>query len=640
MIGLIARKLLHVNIFMIFLTGAALAAAADGPRAELLLSRAGATSGDWLGLHVGPAGDVNGDGIDDFLVGAPNGDGLVGSSGNVELHFGGADLDSLPDLVLEGEGAFDQFGICARGVGDVNGDGWDDVLVGAPNNDAAGGNAGRAYVFFGGPDLDAVADLVISGEAGEQLGWSVAGPGDLDGGGNDFVVGAPSSQSVAGRAYVFHGGAALDSIPDLIIEGAGSGRLGWCVNRAGDYDGDGYADLLVGANSDRYAYLFRGGAAMDSLADYSFISEGWGDRIGYGLGPAGDFNGDGWDDIVIGAMHNDAAGYDAGRAYIYYGGPAADETADLAFTGFIDRDLLGRTVDGAGDLNGDGYSDLVVGAPTPDVGGYGPGRVHVYFGGADPDTTADILITGEADSDRLGAQVAVVPDLDGDGRDDFLVGANLHDGPAGASSGRFYAYRVPDLAPVAVADSVAVTDTASVFVDVLANDFDPDGALVPGSIVIVTAPAHGLVTIDDQAGGLFYTPAPAFAGVDTLAYTVADAEGAVSEPALVVVTVSGSLAAVPGAGRGPVLAQNSPNPFNPSTSIAFTLERGGRARLDVFDVRGRLVARLLDGDLPAGEHAVRWTGRDDHGAAVGSGLYLYRLEAEGRVLTRRMTLLQ
>ncbi|HPF71578.1 MAG TPA: FG-GAP-like repeat-containing protein, partial [Candidatus Krumholzibacteria bacterium] len=508
---------------------------------ELIFSKEGLGAGDWMGLMVSRAGDLNGDGIGDFLVGAPYADGPVQNTGAVYIYFGGPGLDSDPDLTLLGEANGDQFGLNARGVGDVNDDGWDDVLVGAPNNDAGGYNSGRLYLYFGGPGLDAVPDLVITGTGSEQLGWSVAGPGDLDGGGNDFAAGAPSANARAGMVYVYNGGASLDGVADYSMPGAASTWLGWFTNRAGDFDGDGWDDLLVGANSDRYAYLFRGGADFDSIPDFVFTGEALGDRFGYGLGPAGDFNGDGWDDIVIGGMHNDAAGFDAGRAYLYYGGPNPDVTADMVFTGFLARDLLGRTVDGSGDLNGDGYSDLLVGAPTPDVGGFGPGRLHVYFGGdpngvAPPDTTADILIGGEYDSDRMGAQVGIVPDMNGDGRDDILVGANLYDGTAGANSGKFYLYSVPNRAPVALADSaVLALDLQPVVIDVLANDTDDENAIDPTSVVLVQAPLQGLAVVDTLTGVITYTPDPGFAGTDTLAYTVADTLGAVSEPGVVTI---------------------------------------------------------------------------------------------------------
>ncbi|MHB8080534.1 MAG: tandem-95 repeat protein, partial [Candidatus Krumholzibacteriia bacterium] len=509
-----------------------------------VLTQVGPVAGAQLGLFVSSIGDFNGDGWPDFVVGAPFAAGGGVSRGEAWLYWGGPGLDATPDLVLRGEASYDQFGNSARGCGDLNGDGWNDLLVGAPNNDSAGNNAGRAYVYFGGPTANAVPDLILVGRAAnEQFGWAVAGPGDLDGGGPDFVVGAPGAQSAAGRAYVFQGGAALDTTADFIIQGPPGVRLGWFMDRAGDFDADGWPDLLVGANFSLNAWLYRGGPAFDTTADFIFKGEVLDDRFGYGLAAAGDVNGDGHDDIIIGAMHNDAGGYDAGRAYLYYGGPAADTTADLIFTGTDYRGLFGRTVAGAGDLNADGYDDLIIGAPTPDFAGYGPGRMYVFLGGDPhgpnpPDAVPDAIITGENDSDRLGAQLSLIGDVNGDGRDEFAVGANLFDAPNRTDAGKVYVYRIPNEMPVAVADSASVLENAAVTIAVLANDFDPDGTLVPATVRVVAPPAHGAAVVDTASGDITYTPVFGFAGADTFHYDVRDNEGALAGPAIVAIAVT------------------------------------------------------------------------------------------------------
>ncbi|MFO7608051.1 MAG: Ig-like domain-containing protein [Candidatus Krumholzibacteriia bacterium] len=526
----------------IWLLAAALLAAslARAAESELILAPAGTAAGDWLGLYVAAAGDLDGDGTPDFAVGAPRARGAAAGSGVVYVYLGGPALDAVPDLVLQGEASSDQFGTAVAGCGDVNGDGWDDLVVGAPRHDGAALNAGRAYVYFGGPGLDDQPDLLLDGPAENAMfGYAVAGAGNMDGAGDGIIVGAPSGAAATGRAFVYFGGAALDPLPDLTL--AGGGYFGWSVASAGDFDGDGWEDVMVGGNTLANVYLFAGGPGVDDQVDLLFQGDASSNRFGYGLAPAGDVNGDGWDDVVIGDMHNSAGAVYGGRAHVYFGGPGADGLAELVYTGTHERGIFGRTVAGAGDVNGDGLDDLLIGAPTPDTAGYGPGRAFVFYGGdapgtSRPDTLADVAFTGEAPSDRLGSQVAVVPDLDGDGRAELLTGANLYDNGALIDAGRFYLHRVPNLAPVALADSVVLTDDQPVVIAVLANDGDPDGVLVPASVTVVAPPLHGLAEVDTLTGAIVYTQDLLFAGADSLAYTVRDREGAVSAPATVLVT--------------------------------------------------------------------------------------------------------
>jgi hypothetical protein len=347
-----------------------------------------------------------------------------------------------------GEAPEDQFGTSVSGAGDLNGDGYADVIVGAFGNDAGGIGAGRAYVYFGGPGADEEADLTLTGEAAlDQFGRSVSGAGDVNGDGYaDVIVSAPVAVDV-GRAYVYFGMPGADEVADLVVTGdAVSDLFGTSVAGAGDVNGDGYADVIVGAplndaggSAAGRSYVYHGGPVADATVDLVLTGEATGDYFGNSVAGAGDVNGDGYGDVIVGAPLNDAGGFGCGRAYVYYGGPAADEAADLVLTGEAIGDNFGNSVAGTGDVNGDGYGDVAVGANGADAGGMETGRAYVYHGGSAPDAVADLVMTGEAEGDYFGYSVSGAGDVNGDGYDDVIAGANENDA-GGPAAGRAYVF--------------------------------------------------------------------------------------------------------------------------------------------------------------------------------------------------------
>ena len=148
-----------------------------------------------------------------------------------------------------------------------------------------------------------------------------------------------------------------------------------------------------------------------------------GDFLGWSVAAAGDVNGDGYADVIVGAWANDTGGTNAGAVYVYFGGPTADAVADVTLFAEAPGDVFGITVAGAGDVNGDGYDDVIVGATQNDAAGVNAGRAYVYFGGLGMDAVADLTLTGEAAGDNFGISVAAAGDVNGDGYDDVIVGA-------------------------------------------------------------------------------------------------------------------------------------------------------------------------------------------------------------------------
>jgi len=384
---------------------------------------------DEFGTSVSEAGDLNGDGYDDFIVGAP----FYNSSGAAYVFFGGDIINSVPGLILTEGITNEQFGFSVSGAGDINGDGYDDVLVGAPDSDYGATGAGRVFIYLGGDPMNDVMDAFIYGTAVDlELGIDVSAAGDInDDGFDDYIIGAQGFSSNTGAAYIFEGSDPLNLTPIISLFGeAINDDFGISVSGAGDLNGDGYSDVVVGASGNDFggssagrAYIYFGGIIMDDLADVVTTGEAEGNNFGTSVSRAGDVNNDGFNDVIIGAEYNDDGGHLAGKSYIFLGGLAMDNIPDVTFTGESPEAYFGNSVDCAGDINGDGFDDIIIGAKWNDEVGMNAGKSYVYFGSTSMDNDVDLVMKAESLGELFGTSVSTIGDYNNDDLDDFVIGA-------------------------------------------------------------------------------------------------------------------------------------------------------------------------------------------------------------------------
>lgn len=400
-----------------------------------------------LGQVVASAGDVNGDGYDDLLVGGRHdfGNGLTGVA---YAYYGSSQgLSTTPDWTAPDQEPNQYSLIALAGAGDVNGDGYADVIVGDSDYSGNLTEAGRAYLYYGSSSgLSSTPGWVADGEQTNlYFGTAVAGVGDVNGDGyDDVLVGAPNKFDPVvdywvGEALLYLGSSSgLSPTPAWTVLGpAGSSYFGGRLNGAGDVNGDGYADFLLSdflfsgsLSGEGRVYLYLGSASGPAgTPPMTIDGDQAHDYFGMALGPAGDVNGDGFPDVIIGApSYSDPEGIE-GRASLYYGSPGGlNPSASWSAEGNQYGAYFGNAVSSAGDVNGDGYADVVIGAYGTTDTELAEGKAFLYLGSragleASPAWTAE----GDQEQAAFGSSVSSSGDVNGDGLDGWAVGAPKYD---------------------------------------------------------------------------------------------------------------------------------------------------------------------------------------------------------------------
>jgi hypothetical protein len=351
-----------------------------------------------------------------------------------------AQLSFAPTWTADSGQATSSFGASVSSAGDVNGDGYDDAIVGAPSFTNGQTSEGRAFVYLGGPAglATSAAWFVESNVALAGLGSSVAGAGDVNGDGFDDVL---VNSSKANTLYL--GSAAGLSTTAAWTVASNAAGYGTSLAGAGDLNADGYDDVIVGEPNGGKIHVFLGSPtglpAGPSLTRNAPVA---GSGFGRSVSTAGDVNGDGLDDVIVGANLLSNGESDEGGAYVYLGSAAGLAAAPVwNAEGGTALMQLGVTVSGAGDVNGDGYDEVVVGAPWSQLDG---GRALLYLGGPSGPAELPAWIAsgaGPMANAHFGSAVAAAGDVNGDGYDDLLIGAEGYtEAPYNSAPGRLFVF--------------------------------------------------------------------------------------------------------------------------------------------------------------------------------------------------------
>lgn len=728
-----------------------------------LLSNADASfvGGGYLDYTDPVAGaDVNGDGYSDILIAAWNRGGTVYLFYGKPVGWTMRRPVSNCDASFSGEGGTDRLGMSIAGLGDVNGDGYEDFLVGAPWR---ANRKGEAYLFLGsaspgwapGNSASAANASFIGEFEGDDCGFVVAKAGDVNSDGfDDFLIGSPgyTAAGVSGRVYLFFGGSPFPhglrtsvSVADVIIVGdAAMNRAGMSLSGAGDINGDGYEDIAVGAPVPRdpttdygEAYVFFGRPTgswgsqhLTSGADASFTGESPGDWFGISVNCSDDITGDALADVVVGAFLNELSGSGTGRAYVFHGKPSGwshvtAAGADIIITQPTPLKRMGYTLCTGQFVTEHASASVVIGAPSNDNLPEIPGA---FFVSIEPAVAA---LSGTVSCNASGLLDVPVNLIDAG---DALYASTTTDETSyyrfeEVPNGEYTVEIQVPLGYTPTSDQSVPVTMAGVDVEVnftldenpnvgkvrqacfwcwqvkaavrgwwwahytteellgflkdIHLHFDPyfdvysDIEGLAGmkdvlcarfcSPVTERAEKHFFATLLNVVSGRLHTyqavshdGATASQAITHMAGLLTDGDpGNDHSVILIALNINCAWFDLP-AGIIPLdipqiaykqgdgleipaefsLHQNYPNPFNPVTTFSFSLPVDAPVSLTIFNILGQKVINLVDEVLPAGKHEIIWDGLNSHGQPTAAGVYFAKFEAADYSSTRKIAIVK
>ena len=496
---------------------------------------------------------------------------------------------------------------------------------------------------------------VAGTDSGAGLGWDVKGLGDLNKDGYaDVAVNASGLPPAQRRTYIYYGGNPMSSTPALTYRGGGQ-------IISGDFNGDGWLDLAVERPYSDSVFIYFGKALRDTIPDTVLVGEHKGDGFGYTM-TRGDLNGDGYDDLIVGAVgydNSDPNNHQRGKLYIYAGGPSHQLNCVKTFTGDtlyanFSHDLA------VGDLNGDGKKDLIVlgwntTIPNSKFWYY---YIWVYIGGSSLAALhRNLNIDSRNVTGGFGDHILSF-DADGDGIDDILgKGALIFKG--GNEIDTVPSYHIPP----PYNDTAGFGDLPNVGGG---GDYNHDGFkdILMSGVGLFSRPGVYLILgrqgipkqyvayriwtscCNEQFRGSFADAGDVNGdGVDDIIIGESDAGfpkakglfGIYSGDTTIILSVHEPSGFRPSEFN---LSQNYPNPFNPLTTIKYSILKKTFVRIRIFDSSGREVTSLVNQEQGAGDYSVVWRGQDRNGAIVASGAYYYQLESADGQQAKRLMLLK